>query len=109
MKKYIKVEVVIVAVSILISMLAFWVEPDLDHTTRTGDKTVATEGWPFAIQTTTSGSDVDYTGPYTASSTSSLVYDWMLLLAASLVVLNIGWWFVGHGNKQTQLPEDNPE
>ena len=110
MQKKVKIETGLIAVSILISLLAFWVEPNLDRTTRTADKIVATEGWPFVIQTTTSSSSVDYTGPYTATSSSGVTYDWLTWLAVSFVVLNIGWWLIARGDNAEPSPaEENPE
>jgi hypothetical protein len=92
MKKYIKVEIGIVVVSVLVSLLAFWIEPNIVHTTNGTDMNTTTTGWPFAIKSSLAGMDVSYTGPFTTYSSSGLILDWLLLFVATLGVLNLGWW-----------------
>lgn len=109
MKKYIKVQALIVIVSILLSLLAFWIEPSISNVSKVSGTTVTTVGWPFTIQKTTAGTDVSYVGPYTTSSTSGLVYDWLLWLVSIFIVLNIGAWLVGTFKMKSEAKSDNPE
>lgn len=109
MKKYIKVEALIIIASIGVSLLAFWIEPSISNVSKGSGTTVTTVGWPFAIQKTTAGTDVSYVGPYTSNSTAGLVYDWLLLLAVTLVVLNLGWWVAKAAKKKPEATVEDPE
>jgi hypothetical protein len=91
MKHFLKIEAAVVVVSVAVSLLVFAIEPNLVSTSNGVDTTLTRVGWPLAYQTTTSGLATAYTGPSVSTTISYLVYDWLIFLAALVILINIAW------------------